>query len=233
MDKRSALRRIRTRINRGIVLGIVLAILLIGFVIADAVAFQSKTPKIRENLIAYITEIAELNMRMDSDKIGQRISNEDRTEIEAGLTEILNRYYADSSLAETITVYDGYDTGEIMEELSVWFDRTACMEVTEVRVFDTAEEFQISFERQGYHFARVRINDLPMEIDLCTGVNSPEPFLGGGPGYLIDPFYDHGSLGRRKTLKFFLSGNVYLTDIEGEWKILMSDFYTKTTTEEN
>ena len=170
-------------------------------------------------------------MLMDSDKIGQRISDEDRKEMEAGLTEILNRYYADSSLAETITVYDGYDTGEIMEELSVWFDRTACMEVTEVRVFDTAEEFQISFERQGYRFARVRINDLPMEIDLCTGVNSPEPFLGGGPGYLIDPTYPHGWPGRKKTLKFFLSGNVYLTSVEGEWKILMSDFYTKTTTE--
>ncbi len=226
-------KRLSARTNRGIILGIILLVLLISFVVIDGAIFRAGTKKIRADLIECITKTAELNSLLDQERIGERIGDEDRAEMADGLNAIFETYYADPSLAERITVYDGYDSAETMKELLQWFDRTAGMVVTEVRVLDTREEFQITFERQGYRFARVQINDLPVEMDLRTAVPSPEPFLGGGPSYLIDRIEPEGSpvFGKKKTLKFFLSGSVYLTLTDGEWKILMSDFYTKTTAE--
>lgn len=233
MNGNVKVKRILTRTNRGIVLGIVLLILLVSFVVIDGVIFRADTKNIRTDIVDCITKTAELNSLLDPERVGERIGNEDRAEMEAGLNAIFETYYADPFLGSQITVYDGYDSTETMEELALWFDRTATMEVTDVRVLDTREEFQITFERQGYRFARVQINDLPMEMDLRTAVLSPEPFLGGGPSYLIDRIEPDGSpvFGKNKTLKFFLSGSVYLAKTDGEWKILMSDFYTKTTTE--
>ena len=235
MNGKVKLRKIMTRTNRGIVLGIVLAVLLASFIVVDGVKFQTDTRKIRENLIRCITETAELNCLMDPLRVGRQIGEEDRAEITAGLEAVFETYYADPSLTERITVYDGYDSVETRAVLAEWFDRTATMGVSEVRVLSESEEFKISFERQGYRFARVQINDLPMEMDLLTTVRSPEPFLGAGPSYLIDSVFsesEDGSIfGKEDTLKFYLSGSVYLTLSDGEWKILMSDFYTKANPE--
>ncbi len=222
-----------TRTNRGIVLGIVLLILLVSFVVVDAAIFRINTKKIRANLIDCITKTAELNSLLDPERVGERIGDEDQAEMIAGLKTIFETYYADPSLTERITVYDGYDSIETMETLADWFGRTASFEVTEIQILDTRDEFKIAFERQGLRFALVQINDLPIEMDIRTAVRSCEPFMGGGPSYLIDNIEPDGSMvfGKNQTLKFFLSGSVYLTFTEGEWKILMSDFYTKTITE--
>ena len=235
MSRKTNFKKMISRINRGIVLGIILAIILVSFVVIDATKFQIETKQIRTDLIACITEIAELNNFMEYERIGKAIIGEDQEEIKAGMEAIIEKYYADPAIAERITVYDEYDSIETMDALSEWFDRTASMDVLDIRIFDTSDEFKIRFERQGYRFAYVQINDLPMEMDLLTASRSPEPFLGAGPSYLIDPKYPEDEIAYRyaknRTLKFYLSGSVYLTNVDGEWKILMSDFYTKANPE--
>lgn len=232
MNKKVKLKRFYSRVNRGVVLGIVFAIILASFVIIDATKFNIKTSEIRTDLIAYITEIAELNNRMPYEEIGKAIPDAVQNDIRAGLEQIFEKYYADPALAERITAYDGYDSTETMITLAEWFHRTAGMDILDIRIFAESDEFQMKFERQGYRYAFVQLNDLPMEIDLLTTVQSPEPYLGAGPSYLFDQKYPDNEefafeFARKRTLKFYLSGSIYLTNVDGEWKILMSDFYTK------
>lgn len=230
MKGNNKIKRFMMRVNRGVVLGLILGILLVAFVVADGIKFKKDSATIRENIVSYITSMAELNGSFGEASLGRAITAEEKEAMGAGLERIFDQYYADPTLAENITVYDGYDRDEIAAELEVWFGKTAGFELISVEAQYDSDIFRISFERQGYSYAIVRLNDLPLSIKLTEPRgNEVDIFLGGGPSYLIDPKYsdDVDVWGVQRERTIYISGTVYITLVEGEWKILMSDVYTE------
>ena len=221
-------KRFFSRMNRGLVLGLILILLLVGFVVTDNLRFEGEKAEITDNIVQYITDLANLNDGMES-SAGTAIGDADQQRIRAGLAEILDRYYADPTLASRITVYDGYDASEIPESLSLWLGRTAAFDLQQVRVDAESDEFQITFERQGYSYAFVQINNLPVEYVTVGISKKPSLYLGAGPSYLIEAIYPEGSelFTSLRSTEILISGSLYLTREEGEWKILMSELYTK------
>lgn len=234
MDGNKKFKRFITRMNRGLALGLVFGIILVSFVIVDTVKFNKDTEKIREDIVGYITAMAELNGKLESSPVGKAITEEDMAAMTAELGRIFDEYYADPALAEKITVYEGYDRNEVAEELPTWFSRTAGFRLISAEVKSDADSFVISFERQGYSYALVRFSDLPISMELLA--NRPKDtdiFLGRGPSYLIDPIYPEEAdvWELIQTKEIYVSGSVYITLADGEWKILMTDIYTKKETE--
>ena len=117
MDGNKKFKRFITRMNRGLALGLVFGIILVSFVIVDTVKFNKDTEKIREDIVGYITAMAELNGKLESSPVGKAITEEDMAAMTAELGRIFDEYYADPALAEKITVYEGYDRNEVAEEL--------------------------------------------------------------------------------------------------------------------
>lgn len=169
------------RMNRGIALGLVLGIGLTCFVVADSLKFRRDTAAIGACIVSYITDLARLNERLEATDVGRVITQQDRDAMAAGLDEIFEKYHADPRLAESITVYEGFDSNEIADALEEWLRRTAGFELVSLDV-DTGVDspFTISYERQGHRFALARINDLPLTITLVGHLRSSiEIFLGG------------------------------------------------------
>lgn len=230
MAKNSKIKRFLARVNRGLVLGLVLGVILVSFVVADTLKFNKDTDKIRENIISYITAMAQLNGKQETSSLGKAITEQDRAAMTEELERIFDIYCADPARAVGITVYDGYDNNEIARELEVWFDKTSSFKVISVQTKSDDDAFRISFERQGYRYALVRLNDLPLAVTLTEPRgNEIDIFLGGGPSYLIDPKYPDGVevWGSQRERTIYVSGSIYLTMVDGEWRILMSDFYTQ------
>ncbi len=230
MKGNNKIKRFMMRVNRGVVLGLILGILLVAFVVADSVKFKKDSVTISENIVNYITAMAELNGSFGESSLGKALTAEDRDAMTAGLERIFDQYYADPALAEGITVYDGYDSDEIMGELAIWFDKTAGFGLISAEAQGDSDTFRISFERQGYRYAIVRLNDLPLSVTLTEPRgNEIDIFLGGGPSYLIDPKYpdDIEVWGVQRERTVYVSGTVYITLVDGEWRILMSDVYTE------
>lgn len=223
-------KRFIRRVNRGVVLGLVLGVLLVGFVAADALKFKKDTEKIRENIVSYISDMVQLNATLNSSGIGKSISYEYRSAMRSGLDEIFAKYYADPALADKITVYSGYDSEGVAAALGDWFNRTAGFKLVSAEVDGESSDFRIKFERQGYRYAYVQLNDLPITMTLIEArSNGVDIFLGGGPSYLIDPIYPDTEeiCGSENEKTVYVSGTMYLTLVDGEWRILMSDVYTK------
>ena len=230
MKSGGKLKRARVRVNRGIVLGLALGIILVTFVAFDTIKFNKDTEKVRQDIVNYITDMAQLNGSLESTDVGRVVTESDRELMSSGLEEILDRYYADPALAEAITVYDGYDRDEISRELYRWFYTTAGFELASAQADGESNTFRISFERQGYRYARVNLNDLPVLMDI-TEIRRGETdiFLGGGPSYLIDQKYseEDEAWGRQNERTIYVSGTMYITLVDDQWKILMSELYTK------
>lgn len=230
MSKNNRFKRFMRRVNRGVVLGLIFGIILVGFVVADALNFKKDSAGIRDNIVSYIMDMTLLNAKLEQTAVGKTITDGDRDAMREGLDEIFAKYYAAPTLAEKITVYEGYDSDEIKRVLEDWFFRTSGFDLISARAKADDDVFRISFERQGYRFALVRINDLPLVLNITEARgNEADIFLGGGPSYLIDPkFPDELEIwgsAREKTI--YVSGTLYITLQDGEWKILMSEFYTK------
>lgn len=230
MEKNKKLQRMLSRVNRGLVLGLILGVALVVFVAVDAVRFNMQTADIREDIVGYVSALVQLNGKPESTPAGRIFTESDREAMRSGLEEIFEQYCADPALAEKITVYEGYDNREIAEELEVWFSKTAGFKLISAQVNGDSDKFTLDFERQGYSYAYVQLNNLPLTIKVeeC-GRNTTDIFLGRGPSYLIDQkYYDDAEAWvntRERTV--YLSGTLYLTLVEDEWRILMSDFYTK------
>lgn len=228
--KRNNIKRLLSRVNRGLVLGLIFGIILVSWVVADAIKFNKQTEHIREDIVGYITAMAQLNGKLETTQMGRVITADDRAAMQAGLEEIFEKYCADPAIAKNITVYDGFDTREISRELEAWFDKTAGFKLVSVDVKQDSDKFTLDFERQGYSYAYVQLNNLPLTIEVVEcGRNTTDIFLGAGPSYLIDQkYYDDAEAWintRERTV--YLSGSIYLTLVDDQWKILMSDFYTK------
>ncbi len=226
----SKLKRLLSRVNRGLVLGLVLGVVLVAFVVVDTVKFNKETANIKEDIVGYITALAQLNGKVETTPVGMAITNEDRESMRTELYDILEEYCADPALAENITVYEGYDSIGVSSWLSVWCNHTAGFRLVSVEVNQDNGNFKLDFERQGYNYAHVQLNNLPITMTVEEGGrNTTNIFLGAGPSYLIDHKYDTVEdvwvVTNERTV--YLSGTLYLTRVEGEWKILMSDFYTK------
>lgn len=230
--KNVRVRKIVTRINRGIALGVALAVLLAAFIIIDNIRFQKDSEKMREDVLNYVAEMIELNKLVKSD-VGCVISETDRENIRAGLSDILNKYHADPALAEKITVYDSYTSDEISACLEEWFVKTAGFRILSSDMFPENEDIYIGFQREGYRYARVQINDIPVQFTILASrveaKNGVDPFIGGCDNYHIDIKYpDIESAGKRETaVRKLISGTMYMTLVDGEWKILMSEFSIK------
>lgn len=228
--KNNKFKRILARVNRGLVLGLVLGIALVVFVVVDAVRFNMQTADIREDIVSYVSALVQLNGKLEATPAGGIIADSDREKMRSGLEEIFGQYCADPALADKITVYEGYDTREVAEELEVWFGKTAGFKLISSEINADSDKFTLDFQRQGYSYAYVQLNNLPLtvKVEEC-GRNTTDIFLGRGPAYLIDQkYYDDGEAWvntRERTV--YLSGTLYLTLVEDEWRILMSDFYTK------
>lgn len=230
MRGNNKIKRFMMRVNRGIVLGLVLGAVLVTFVLVDSIKFKKDTEVVRDNIVNYITAMAQLNGKLETTGVGKVVTEQDREVVSAELEKIFAQYYADPALAEGITVYDGYDRDEIARELSRWFYTTAGFKLVSAQAEGESNTFRISFERQGYRYALVQLNDLPVTMDI-TELQSGETdiFLGGGPSYLIDQKY-HDEIeiwGRQNERTIYVSGTMYITLLDGEWKILMSELYTK------
>lgn len=230
MKKNSKFKRMLARVNRGLVLGLVLGIALVAFVVVDAVRFNMQTADIREDIVSYVSALVQLNGKLENTSAGGIIVDSDRDAMRAGLEEIFGLYCADPALADKITVYEGYDTREVAEELDAWFGKTAGFKLISAQVNADSDKFTLDFQRQGYSYAYVQLNNLPLtvKVEEC-GRNTTDIFLGRGPAYLIDQkYYDDAEAWvntRERTV--YLSGTLYLTLVEDGWRILMSDFYTK------
>ena len=229
MNKSTRLKRFFRRVNRGLVLGLVFGILLVVFVTVDTMKFKEDTKEIQADIVSYITDIANLNGMFQSTQVGRYIDPGDRNILIAELENILDKYYADPEIAKMITVYDGYDKNEILPWLNEWFDKTAGFKLMSASIDDESDDFSIAFQKQGSGFAFVQLNDLPITIEIEENYrNTVDIFLGAGPSYLIDPrgAYDFVSpIVRERTI--YISGSVYVALVDDEWKILMSEFYTK------
>lgn len=230
MNKSTRLKRFFRRVNRGLVLGLVFGILIVVFVTVDTMKFKEDTKEIQADIVSYITDIANLNGMFQSTQVGRYIDPGDRNILMAELENILDKYYADPEIAKMITVYDGYDKNEILPWLNEWFDKTAGFKLMSASIDDESDDFSIAFQKQGSGFALVQLNDLPITIEIEENYrNTVDIFLGAGPSYLIDPrggAYDFVSpIVRERTI--YISGSVYVALVDDEWKILMSEFYTK------
>ena len=228
--KSNNIKRFLARVNRGLVLGVALGIALVSFVVADTVKFNKQTQNIRGDIVSYVTALAQLNGRLEATPYGMNLVEADRAAMREGLSQIFEEFCADPAIADKITVYDGFDNREIARELESWFDKTAGFKLISVEVDADSDKFTLNFERQGYAYAYVQLNNLPLTIKVeeC-GRNTTDLFLGAGPSYLIDQKYyeDAGAWVNTRERTVYLSGTLYLTLVEDEWKILMSDFYTK------
>ena len=83
------------KINRGLLLGAVLLIGLIGFIVFKEAQFQKEIPTIQDTAEAYIHDLLELNLSLEGENLGKKLTEGQRAEKMAAMDRLIVDYMAD------------------------------------------------------------------------------------------------------------------------------------------